>query len=123
MEFRSLTEALDTTTPGGRLLFHVVGAVAQFEREITVERTRAALAMARRNNRPIGRPSSVSQEQYEQIHRLRDEGKSHVVIGKSTGLKRAVVGRVLRGEIASLDRFTRETGVGASPRDGDGAGR
>jgi len=123
VEFRSLTDALDTTTPGGRLMFHIVGAVAQFEREITVERTKAALALAKRSGRPLGRPSLVSQEQYEQIHRLRDEGKSHVVIGKSTGLKRAVVGRVLRGEIASLDRFTRDTEAGASPRDEEGARR
>jgi len=123
VQFRSLTEALDTTTPAGRLLFHIVGAVSQFERELTVERTRAALATARRNNRPIGRPSNVSREQYEQIHRLRDEGKSHVVIGRSTGLGRAVVGRVLRGEIASLDRFTRDTATGASPRDDERAGR
>jgi len=55
VEFRSLTEALDTTTPGRRLLFHVVGAAAQFEREITVERTRAALAMAGTTGRSGGR--------------------------------------------------------------------
>lgn len=105
VEFRSLTEALDTTTPGGRLLFNVVGAVAQFEREITVERTRAALELAKRNGRSLGRPTHVKPAQYEQIHRLRAEGKSHIVIAESTGLSRAVVGRVLRGEIASLDRL------------------
>ena len=110
VQFRSLTEALDTTTPAGRLLFHIVGAVAQFEREITVERTRAALALAKRSGRPLGRPSLVTREQYEQIFKLRDEGKSHAVIGRTTGLKRAVVGRVLRGEIASLDKYGKGTG-------------
>lgn len=45
--FRSLTESLDTTTPGGRLLFHVMASAAQFEREVTAERTKAAPASAR----------------------------------------------------------------------------
>ena len=47
MGFRSLTEALDTTTPGGMMLFHVVGAFAQFERASMQERTRAGLQAAR----------------------------------------------------------------------------
>lgn len=47
VQFRSLTEALDTTTSGGRLLFHVVASVAEFERNMAQERTAAALARAR----------------------------------------------------------------------------
>lgn len=107
VEFRSLTEALDTTTAGGRLLFHVAAAVAEFERELIVERTRAALDVARSRRRQLGRPSSVNKHQFQLIHRMAGEGKPHRIIAASTGLSRAVVGRVLRGEIASMDRFTK----------------
>lgn len=105
VEFRSLTEALDTTTPAGRLLFNVVAAVAQFEREMTVERTRAALALARQQNRALGRPSRVNKHQYRLIHDMHAAGATQGVIASTTGLSRAVVGRVIRGEIVSLARF------------------
>lgn len=108
VEFRSLTEALDTTTPAGRLLFHVVAAVAQFEREMTAERTRAALAAARAKGGPLGRPSRVNEHQWRMVHRMHEAGETQHVIAATTGLSRAVVGRVLRGEIASLARYTRE---------------
>jgi DNA invertase Pin-like site-specific DNA recombinase len=52
--FRSLTEGFDTTTPGGRLLFHVIGALAQFERDLVVERTRDGMAAARRRGSQVG---------------------------------------------------------------------
>lgn len=105
VEFRSITEALDTTTPVGRLLFHVVGAVAQFEREMTTERTRAALAAARASDRRLGRPSRVNRHQYLLIQQMAAAGEPQGVIASTTGLSRAVVGRVIRGEIASRARF------------------
>lgn len=115
IEFRSLTENLDTTTPSGRLVFHLVGAVAEFERDLTRERTRVALAAARAKGRPVGRPSAVTIEQYQLIHHLSQAGATHRVIASSTGLTRAVVGRVLRGEIASLARFDATPGTGELP--------
>ena len=52
--FRSLTESIDTTTPGGRLIFHVFGALGQFERDLIRERTRAGLsAAAARGRKPV----------------------------------------------------------------------
>nr|WP_205781182.1 recombinase family protein [Mycobacteroides abscessus] len=57
VELRSLTEAIDTTTAGGRLIFHVFGAVAEFERAIATERTAAGVAAARAAGRHPGRPS------------------------------------------------------------------
>ena len=51
--FRSLTEQMDTTTPQGEFLFHVFGALAQFERSLVQERVRAGLAAARRRGRPV----------------------------------------------------------------------
>ena len=60
VEFRSLTEGIDTSTPGGRLVFHIFAALAQFEREIIVGRTRAGLAAARARGRRGGRPSVMT---------------------------------------------------------------
>ena len=54
--FRSLTEAIDTTTPGGKLVFHIFGALAEFERSIIRERTKAGLAAARARGKLGGRP-------------------------------------------------------------------
>ena len=58
--FRSLTENIDTTSPGGRLIFHIFGALAEFERTIIRERTVAGLRAARARGRLGGRPSSLT---------------------------------------------------------------
>lgn len=105
VEFRSLTEALDTTTASGRLLFHVMASVAEFERAMAQERTAAALALARSQGKPMGRPSKVNRHQFEMIHEMNANKVPQGRIAATTGLSRAVVGRVVRGEIASLDRF------------------
>lgn len=58
--FRSLTEAIDTTTAGGKLIFHIFGALAEFERSVIRERTRAGLKAARDRGRTGGRPPALS---------------------------------------------------------------
>ena len=60
--FRSLTEAIDTTTSGGRLVFHIFGALAEFERSIIKERTMAGLVSARARGRLGGRPRGLSED-------------------------------------------------------------
>ncbi len=60
--FRSLTEAMDTTTPGDRLIFHIFGALGQFERDLIGERTRAGLAAAAARGRKGGRKPAVTEE-------------------------------------------------------------
>ena len=60
--FRSLTENIDTTTPGGKLIFHIFGALAEFERSIIRERTIAGLASAKARGRVGGRPKALSEE-------------------------------------------------------------
>lgn len=57
--FRSLTEAIDTTTAGGKLVFHIFGALAEFERSVIRERTRAGLKAARDRGRKGGRPPAL----------------------------------------------------------------
>jgi DNA invertase Pin-like site-specific DNA recombinase len=63
--FRSLTEALDTTTAQGRLVFHMFSALAEFERSLILERTQAGLAAARRRGLTGGRPPKLSAEDIE----------------------------------------------------------
>lgn len=63
--FRSLTEAIDTTTSGGKLAFHIFGALAEFERDLIRERTKAGLAAARARGRMGGRPRALSETQLE----------------------------------------------------------
>src|SRR5436309_1746217 len=58
--FVTLTESIDTTTPGGRLIFHIFGALAEFERDLIRERTTAGLAAARARGRTGGRPSAFA---------------------------------------------------------------
>ena len=62
MGFQSLTEALDTTTSSGRLVFHIFAALAEFERSIIRDRTLAGLASARERGRVGGRPPALSKE-------------------------------------------------------------
>jgi len=63
--FRSLSESIDTTTSGGKLVFHVFGALAEFERELIRERTQAGLAAARARGRKGGRPKTLTPKQVE----------------------------------------------------------
>src|SRR6266404_2852342 len=59
IEFISLTEQIDTTTPGGKLIFHLMGALAEFERDLIRERTNAGLAAAKARGRVGGRPRKL----------------------------------------------------------------
>ena len=70
--FRSLAEDIDTTTPAGRLVFHVFASIAQFERERISERTREGLAAARKRGRVGGRPPALSTAQRAEVIRMRD---------------------------------------------------
>src|SRR5215211_1683828 len=63
VHFKSLQEQLDTGTSGGRLVFHVFGALAEFERDLIRERTHAGLAAARARGRLFGRPRALDQAQ------------------------------------------------------------
>lgn len=68
--FRSITEAIDTTTSGGRLVFHLFGALGQFERDLIQERTRAGLAAAAARGRKGGRKPVVTDEKLERARAL-----------------------------------------------------
>ena len=76
--FRSLQESIDTTTSGGRLIFHVFGALAEFERNLIQERTRAGLEAARARGRKGGRPKALDSKKIQLAYRLYDE-KKHTI--------------------------------------------
>lgn len=61
--FASLSEAIDTTTAGGRLVFHMLGALSEFERSLIAERTKAGMAAAKRRGQHVGRPHKLSPQQ------------------------------------------------------------
>ncbi|MCP4314895.1 MAG: recombinase family protein [Hyphomicrobiales bacterium] len=70
--FKSLGEDIDTTTPAGRLVFHVFGSIAEFERERIVERTREGLKAARDRGRVGGRPAALNKDQKLEVRQMRD---------------------------------------------------
>ena len=74
--FKSLTEAIDTRTPSGRMIFGVLAALASYERELTVERVRAGMRAAAARNIHLGRPRSLSWPQRALARQLRSEGQS-----------------------------------------------
>jgi DNA invertase Pin-like site-specific DNA recombinase len=73
--FASLTEAIDTTTAGGRLVFPMMGALAEFERGLIAERTRAGMKAAKRRGKQIGRPPKLSRQQVLHARDLITSGK------------------------------------------------
>ncbi len=90
--FRSLHEALDTTTPGGRLVFHVFAALAEFIRELIVEGTREGLQAARARGQRLGRPPALSAEQVRQARALLREPENSVSsIARLLGVSRSTL--------------------------------
>ena len=76
--FRSLQEQIDTTTSGGKLVFHVFGALAEFERDLIRERTHAGLAAARARGRLFGRPKVLSPQEVKQLRTLAKDDRNTV---------------------------------------------
>ena len=76
--FQSLQESIDTTTSGGRLVFHIFGALAEFERNLIQERTQAGLQAARARGRQGGRPKALDETKTALLYQLYDE-KRHSI--------------------------------------------
>jgi DNA invertase Pin-like site-specific DNA recombinase len=89
--FRSLTEGMDTTTASGELLFHVFGALAQYERALTRERVMAGLAAARRRGRVGGRPAAISGEKLDAVLAALNGGMSKAAVCRNFGVKRTTL--------------------------------
>jgi DNA invertase Pin-like site-specific DNA recombinase len=101
--FRSVTESIDTTTSGGRLIFHVFGALAEFERDLVRERTLAGLQAARRRGRAGGRPALMTKDKTTTAQRMYDQQELTVEqIARALGVSRSTIYRALNrtGSIA-----------------------
>ena len=78
INFQSLQEAINTINPNGKLVFHIFGALAEFERNLIRERTRAGLAAARARGRKGGRPKTLDKKEREVAIRLYNERKNSI---------------------------------------------
>ena len=94
--FRSLTEQIDTTTSGGRLIFHIFGALAEFERNLIRERTMAGLAAARARGRQGGRPKKLDVTKAAMAQQLYNDQRNSIdAICKTLGISRATLYRYI----------------------------
>ena len=93
--FRSLSENIDTTTAGGRLIFHVMGALAEFERSLIAERTRAGIGAAKARGVHVGRRKALTQAQIAHARILIEGGESPSVVARSMKVGRSTLYRHL----------------------------
>lgn len=91
--FKSLTEAIDTTTSGGKLIFSIFGALAEFERNLIRERTQVGLAAARARGRTGGRPPKMTSTKLAQAQRMRENGMHLTDIAEIIGVGRTTLYR------------------------------
>ncbi len=103
--FKSITESIDTTTPGGKLIFHIFGSLAEFERSMIRERTRAGLEAARARGRKGGRPRGLSDEDLTAAKALlRDPEITFEAVAKRVGVSAGTLYRYLPGGRGGLRR-------------------
>jgi DNA invertase Pin-like site-specific DNA recombinase len=104
IEFISISDNIDTTTPYGRLYFHLIASFAEFEREITIERTKAGLKSARNQGRIGGRPTGINLNKAAKAKKLYLQTNPKFTVNeilKQTGIKSK----------STLYRYLREMGV------------
>ena len=93
--FRSLNESIDTTTAGGRLYFHMMGALAEFERALIIERTRAGMKAAKARGIEVGRKRALTPAQVSHARQLIDQGESPSAVARSMKVGRSTLYRAL----------------------------
>src|SRR5215212_4247135 len=102
--FKSLQENIDTTTSGGKLVFHIFGSMAEFERDIIRERTNAGLQSARSRGRVGGRPKALSAQKIEMARKLyADKTHSVAEICETLGISRATLWRYVNDDDSTVD--------------------
>lgn len=88
---KSLTDAIDTTSPGGMLVFHMLGAISEFERSLIIERTRAGLLSARAQGRIGGRPKKMTEKDIAAAKAMIASGMSAAEVAKKFGIGRSTL--------------------------------
>ena len=84
--FMSITDQIDTSTTAGRFFFHVMASLAQMERDLTIERTRAGLEAARRQGRTGGRKRKMNESKMEVAKKLLQDGETPQEVAKNLGV-------------------------------------
>lgn len=85
---------VDLCSPAGRMTMGVIAAVAEFERDLLVERTQAGLSRAKAEGKSLGRPSALSPNQREEVTRRLEEGASLGMLAKAYGVSRSAIQRI-----------------------------
>lgn len=101
--FRSITDGIDTSTPAGKMMLGIFGALAEYERDLNIERTHGGLAAARAQGRVGGRPTVMTPARLEAAQAMRDQGKTLQEIAETLGVSRPTVVRHLK---KALERET-----------------
>ncbi len=102
IEFHSLTENIDTRSSGGRLVFHMMAALAEFERSLISERTKAGMYEARAQGRHLGRPPLLTpQQQAEAVEAIIARGQSVAAVAKQFRVAPRTLHRILTQKTAS----------------------
>ena len=91
--FQSLTDGIDTKTNSGKLVFHIMGALAEFERDLIRERTRAGMKAAKKRGKHVGRPKALSPAQVRHMQELLAAGKTQRQVAELLGVSANTVGR------------------------------
>ena len=93
IHFKSLTDGIDTSTPAGRFFFHVMASLAQMERELLIERTKAGLESAKLQGRKGGRKRLMTESKMESAKKLLAAGTSPKIVAKDIGVSIATLYR------------------------------
>lgn len=105
--FRSLQEAMDTLSSGGKLIFHIFGALAEFERNLIRERTQAGLTAARARGRKGGRPKRLDDKKRKLAIRLYREGKHQIdEICQMMGITKPTLYRYVKEAASSTEAYS-----------------
>jgi DNA invertase Pin-like site-specific DNA recombinase len=96
VDFSSITDSIDTSTAGGRLTFHVMGAMAEFESAIISERTKAGMSAAKQRGKHLGRPGKMTTEHVQQALKWIEEGKPKRTIARLLKVSPATLYRHLQ---------------------------
>jgi DNA invertase Pin-like site-specific DNA recombinase len=97
MKFKPLTEAIDTETPTGRAMWQMIGVLAELERSLITERTRAGVKAAQRRGVKFGRKAKLTPDRLAHARKLIDQGKSPTEAAKIIGIARATIYRRCSG--------------------------
>lgn len=102
VQFKSLTEGIDTTTPGDRLILHVMGALAQFERDLVVERTRAGVKRHIEAGGKIGAERILTEQKLKQVHARLSRGESVRSVADAFGVSTQAIYHYFPGGLRSV---------------------